>query len=255
MSGKIMSKPVVLVTGAARGVGAAICRHFATIGYDVLVNYNHSKEPAEKLVQELSTQCRAFGHRADISKSDEVKQLIDFCLQSFGRLDVLINNASFSSSKSWNTGLESFDWQEWQKTIDVDLKGTMLCSHAAYPAMKAQGSGKIINFSSSAALSGDIPTYFYTAAKCAIVGITRTLARALAPEVRVNCIAPGSIATDWIEKWKLTQEDINVIKSETPLNRIGKPEEVARLAALLASDDCAFITGQTILIDGGILML
>lgn len=250
-----MPQRVILVTGAARGVGAAVCRHFATLGFDVVVNYNHSSAQAEKLIQEISTHARAELFQADISNPDSVKALMDFCVQKFGRLDVLVNNASYSSQKSWNVDLQNIDWQEWYKTIDVDLKGTMLCSHAAYPIMKAQGTGKIINFSSSAALQGDIPTYFYTAAKCAIVGITRGLARAMAPEVRVNCIAPGSIATDWIEKWKLTPQDINLIVGDTPLKRIGRPDEVAKLVELLASDDCAFITGQTIAIDGGILML
>jgi 3-oxoacyl-[acyl-carrier protein] reductase len=250
-----MAQRVILVTGAARGVGAAVCRHFATLGYDIVVNYNNSALQAEKLVEEISAHARTALHQADISNPDSVKALMDFCLQKFGRLDVLVNNASYSSNKSWNVTLENIDWSEWQKTIDVDLKGTMLCSHAAYPIMKAQGTGKIINFSSSAALQGDVPTYFYTAAKCAIVGITRGLARAMAPEVRVNCIAPGSIATDWIEKWKLTPQDINVIVGETPLRRIGRPDEVAKLVELLASDDCAFMTGQTFVIDGGILML
>jgi 3-oxoacyl-[acyl-carrier protein] reductase len=250
-----MPQRVILVTGAARGVGAAVCRHFATLGYDVVVNYNYSAAQAEKLVEEISAHARTALFQADISNPDSVKALIDFCMKQYGRLDVLVNNASYSSQKSWNVTLENIDWQEWQKTIDVDLKGTMLCSHAAYPIMKAQGSGKIVNFSSSAALQGDVPTYFYTAAKSAIVGITRGLARAMAPEVRVNCIAPGSIATDWIEKWKLTPQDINLIVGETPLRRIGRPDEVAKLVEMLVSDDCAFITGQTIVIDGGILML
>src|SRR5262249_30258696 len=155
----------------------------------------------------------------------------DFCRAQFGHLDVLVNNASYSSTVGWEVSPENLDWNEWQKTIDVDLKGTMLCSHEAYRLMKPQKSGKIINFSSSAALSGDVPTYLYTAAKAAIVGITRTLARAFAPEVQVNCIAPGSIATDWIEKWKLTTHDLEVIVNGTPLRRIGTPQEVAALVA------------------------
>jgi len=136
----------------------------------------------------------------------------------------------------------------------VDVKGTMLCSHAAFEMMAAQHTGRIVNFSSSAALVGDVPTYFYTAAKSAIVGLTRTLSRAFAPDVQVNCIAPGSIATDWVEKWKLTPVDMQDIVKETPLRRIGTVEEVAGLVEFLASPAAAFLTGQTIVVDGGIYM-
>jgi 3-oxoacyl-[acyl-carrier protein] reductase len=250
-----MGNRVALITGAARGVGAAICRLFSTIGYDILVNYNRSTEAAEKLVADLSQKTRANTFQGDVGNPDHVKAMFDFCKKEFGKLDVLVNNASYSSATSWNVPMEKLDWKELSKTIDVDLKGTMLCSHAAFTLMQPQGSGKIINFSSSAALQGDVPTYMYTPAKIAIVGVTRALARAFAPSVQVNCIAPGSIATDWIQRWKLTEEDLKAITNETPLKRIGKPEEVAELVALLASPTCSFITGQTIVIDGGILML
>ncbi|HET6266544.1 MAG TPA: SDR family oxidoreductase, partial [Acidobacteriota bacterium] len=240
--------------GAARGVGAEVVRHLADLDYEILLNYNRSEQSARDLLDEVSSKTTAHLFKADISKPLEVKALFDFCRAQFGQLDVLVNNASYSSTVGWEVSPENLDWNEWQKTIDVDLKGTMLCSHEAYRLMKPQKSGKIINFSSSAALSGDVPTYLYTAAKAAIVGVTRTLARAFAPEVQVNCIAPGSIATDWIEKWKLTTHDLEVIVNGTPLRRIGTPQEVAALVAFLASPECTFMTGQTLVIDGGILL-
>lgn len=193
--------------------------------------------------------------KADVSNPVEVQALFDFAKSEMGQLDVLVNNASYSSSLGWDVPAAEIDWSEWSKTIDIDLKGTMFCSHAAFKIMEPQGSGKIINFSSSAALWGDVPTYLYTAAKAAIVGITRTLSRAFAPKVQVNCIAPGSIATDWINKWKLSAEDLRAIYGETPLKRLGRPEEVAELVAFLASAECTFITGQTIVIDGGIHLI
>lgn len=249
-----MQKPSLLVTGGAKGIGAAICRHFSTLHYQILVNYNQSKEAASSLVKELLENTFALSFQADISKAEQVKSLFAFCKEKFGRLDVLVNNASYSSGVSWNVPVNRIDWEEWEKTIAVDVKGTMLCSHAAFELMKPQGSGKIINFSSSAALQGDVPTYLYTAAKSAIVGITRTLARAFAPSVQVNCIAPGSIVSEWIEKWKLAPEELDEIIRETPLKRMGTLEEVAELVAFLASPKSSFITGQTIVIDGGILM-
>ena len=247
--------PVILVTGAARGIGAAIVRHFANLNYEILFTYNRSKESAIQLESEIKSRTKIKTMQADVSKENEVRALFEFCKSEFGRLDVLVNNASYSSPVGWNVKLTDFNWAEWEKTIQVDLKGTMLCSHEAFQLMEPQKSGKIINFSSSAALWGDVPTYLYTAAKCAIVGITRTLSRAFAPYVQVNAVAPGSIETDWIEKWKLTPHDIEAIAVETLLKRIGKPEEVAELVAFLASPTCTFITGQTIAIDGGILNL
>ncbi len=248
-------RPVVIVTGGARGIGAAIVRHFSKINYDVLLTYNRSKQSAVELADEISARGRAFVLNVDVSKEHQVRQLFELCKKEFGRLDVLVNNASYSSPVGWNVKPTEFNWEEWEKTIQVDLKGTMLCCHEAFKIMEPQKFGKIINFSSSAALWGDVPTYLYTAAKSAIVGVTRTLAHAFAPYVQVNAVAPGSIRTDWIEKWKLTPQDVEAIASESLLKRIGTPEEVAELVAFLASPTCTFITGQTIAIDGGILNL
>ena len=250
-----MEKRVVVVTGGARGIGRAICQVFSRKGYDILFTYSKSAESAKELATELlATGSRVESLQVDVSKRDDVRGLFEYCQVKFGRLDVMINCASHSSNKGWNINPQEIDWVEWQKTIDVDLKGTMLCCHGAYELMRERG-GKIINFSSSAALYGDAPTYFYTAAKSAIVGITRTLARIFAPTIQVNCIAPGSIATDWIQAWKLTPQDLEDISRESPSGRIGKPEEVAELAAFLASPDCTYMTGQTMVIDGGIHML
>ena len=248
-----MANRVVLITGGARGIGAAACQLFSTRNYDILFTYNHSRESAEQLSETLSALCHVENLQVDVSRPDDVKGLFEFCTVKFGRLDVLVNCASHSSSSGWNIRPQQINWTEWQKTIETDVKGTMLCSHVAYEMMRELG-GKIINFSSSAALYGDAPTYFYTAAKSAIVGITRTMARMFAPTVQVNCVAPGSIATDWITKWKLTPQDLEAISRESPSGRIGKPEEVAELVAFLASPECTYMTGQTFVIDGGIYM-
>jgi len=249
-----MPNRVLAITGGARGIGAAVCRRFAREKYDILFTYNRSQTSAQKLVEELTPECTIVERQVDVGAPNEVRELFTFCENTFGRLDVLVNCASHSSKTGWDVLPQQIDWEEWQRTIDVDLKGTMLCSHAAFDLMKEKG-GKIINFSSSAALYGDKPTYFYTAAKSAIVGVTRAMARMFAPTVQVNCVAPGSIATDWITNWKLTGEDLQAIANESPSLRVGKPEEVAELVAFLASPQCTYMTGQTLLIDGGILML
>jgi 3-oxoacyl-[acyl-carrier protein] reductase len=249
-----MARRVLFVTGGARGVGAAICRRYAKESTDILFTYNNSEARAADLVKELSSTCEIQARRVDVGSPEEVQTAFEFCRSTFGRLDVLVNCASHSSRTGWNVSPEKIDWAEWQKTIDIDLKGTMLCSHAGFSMMKEQG-GKIINFSSSAALYGDKPTYFYTAAKSGIVGITRAMARLFAPTVQVNCVAPGSIATDWIKNWNLTAKDIEAIGNESPSGRIGKPEEVAELVAFLGSPNCSYMTGQTLVIDGGIFML
>ena len=243
-----------MVTGGARGIGAAICRRYARESTNILFTYNNSEVQAADLVKELSSLCEIQARRVDVASPEEVQTAFEFCRSTFGRLDVLVNCASHSSRSGWDMSPERIDWTEWQKTIDIDLKGTMLCSHAAFAMMKEQG-GKIINFSSSAALYGDKPTYFYTAAKSGIVGITRAMARLFAPTVQVNCVAPGSIATDWIKNWNLTAKDIEAIANESPSGRIGKPEEVAELVAFLGSPNCSYMTGQTLVIDGGILMI
>src|SRR3972149_5488763 len=132
----MMSNRVVLVTGAARGIGAAICRNFSGIGYDIVINYYKSAEQAKLLLEEISRHCQAYSFQADVSRPEDVNALFEFCLQKFGRLDVLVNNASYSFAGSWSNSFENIHWAEWQKTIDVDVKGTMLCSHAANRIMQ-----------------------------------------------------------------------------------------------------------------------
>lgn len=245
---------VAVVTGGARGIGRAVCRALGRAGAAVVVNYFSSEGRAKELVEELRQFTRAMAVRADVSNLSEVERLYRATIETFGRADILVNNASYSSKKSWRVSLEGLSVEEWEQAIAVDLKGTLLCCKVFGPAMVKQGGGKIINFSSSAALQGDTSTMLYGAAKVGIVGLTTALARLLAPQVRVNAIAPGSVRTDWITGWGLQEADLQEILTEIPLRRMAEPEEIAQAVLFLASSGGDFITGQTLVVDGGVFM-
>jgi 3-oxoacyl-[acyl-carrier protein] reductase len=244
-----------IVTGASRGIGRAIAFALASEGAAVVVNYARNADAAREIVHAIADAGgRAVACRADVSRPDAGRRLVDCALRRFGRLDVLVNNAGHSARRSWQLDLESLDERDWDRVMAVDVKGAMLCSKAAAPAMRKAGGGSIVNLSSSAALQGDETLLLYSAAKAGLAGWTRSLACALAPAIRVNAVAPGSIATDWIRDWKLSRKDLNAIRRSTPLRRIGTPEDIAHAVLYLASDDARYVTGQVLVVDGGVYM-
>lgn len=245
---------VAIVTGAARGIGSCIAQEFAREGARVVVNYRSSENSAQKLVREIKEiGSEAIAIRADVSKNDDAEKLVRTAIEKFGRLDILVNNAGHSSKDGWFLDLDSVTDELWYSILDTDLKGTFLCSRAASRVMKKQVSGKIINISSIPALVGDQRGLVYTIAKAGVLGLTKSLARILAPKIQVNAMVFGSIKTGWLD-W-LDKKGLAEITSAIPLKRLGKPEEVGRIAAFLASSDSDFITGQTIVIDGGETMV
>jgi len=238
---------VALITGAGKGIGAEMARVFTREGARVIINYNRSKAEAEELADRLPG---AMAIQADVTDVRQVRRLILAGVGRMGRLDILVNNASYSSPASFDVDLDHLDEDEWRRTVEVDLTGTFLvCKYAAASLRKCKGA--IVNISSAASLQGDETVLLYSASKSGLLGFTRCLARALAPDVRVNGIAPGSVATDWIEKWKVPQSELRAIVKSTPLKRLGWPEDVAQAALFLASPEASFITGQTLVIDGG----
>lgn len=244
-----------IVTGASRGIGRAIALALAREGARVVVDFSRSAEAARDVVRAIEDAGgTAVTCRAEVSRPRDARRLVDLALGRFGRLDILVNNAGFSARRSWRVGLESIDVRDWDRAMAVDVKGTMLCCRAAVPAMRRTGGGAIVNVSSSAALQGDETLLLYSAAKTALAGWTRSLARAVAPQVRVNAIAPGSIATGWIRDWKLTRRELADIRRATPLRRLGTPEDIAHAAVFLASDDARYVTGQVLIVDGGVFM-
>ncbi len=247
--GKLDGK-VALITGAGKGIGAETARLFAREGAAVALTFRNSKEEAERLARELAP---SIAVQCDVTKSAQVRRMIDVVVRRFGAIDILVNNASYSSPGSFDLPIEEIDEDEWRMTVDVDITGTFLVSKAAAPHLRKR-KGAIVNLSSSASLMGDETVLLYSAAKAGILGFTRCLGKALAPDVRVNAIAPGSIATDWIEKWKVPRSALQAITRSTPMRRIGWPAEIANAALFLASEQSSFMTGQTLVVDGGIHM-
>lgn len=241
---------VAIVTGSGKGIGRAVALEFAKEGAKVVVNYVRSKSASQKLVKEIEKiGSKAIAVRADVSKKEDAENLVKQAVGKFERVDVLVNNAGHSSKDAWFMKLDEVTDDLWYSILDTDLKGTFLCSRAAARVMQKQGSGKIINVSSIPALVGDQRGIVYAAAKAGVLGLTKVLARILAPKIQVNAMVFGSIRTGWID-W-LDKKEISEIVAAIPLKRLGEPEDIVRVAVFLASRDSHFITGQTIVIDGG----
>ena len=242
---------VALVTGAHRGIGRAIAEASAREDAHVILNDVCGAEDLVKSANEVSTyqgQCVAL--RADVSRSDRVKNMINEVEKRFQRLDILVNNAGIIRRGS----IETVSEEQWDQVIDVNLKGTFNCCKAAADIMIKQRSGKIINVSSIAGKTGDITSApGYGPSKAAIDALTKTLARQLAAyNINVNGVAPHAIETDMSAEW--SEEKRKAIVESIPLKRLGQPQEVADAVLFLASDKAGFITGEILDVNGGFLM-
>jgi len=238
---------VVLVTGGSTGIGRAMCLRFAREGAAVVVNYSKSKAPAEEVAAEIKgAGGRALAIQADVSIDRQARQLIATSVEKFGRLDLLINNAGWTRFIP-HDDLESLSDEILENTWGVIVKGPIHCIRAAVPHLKASGNASVINTTSIAAYTARGSSLIYVAAKSALAGMTKALARALAPEIRVNAIAPGFIDTGFVD-W--TPEVLAGLQKPTRLGNQISPEDVADAAVYLAAD-AKSTTGQTILVDAG----
>lgn len=241
---KSIVNKVVVVTGGSRGIGAQIVKTLANENYKVILNYNNSKEQAEKIQQELLEQGNEIEIiKADVSKREETEKLIQFAINKFNKIDVLINNAGISQE-----GLFTDVTEEWQKIINTNLNSVFYCNQQALKYMIPEQQGCIINISSIWGETGASCEVAYSTTKAAINGMTKALAKEVGPSnIRVNAIAPGIIDTDMNRN--LTNEELEQIKEQIPLNKIGKALDIAKCVKWLIEDE--YTTGQIISINGG----
>lgn len=238
-----------LITGASRGIGKAIAIEFARNGYNVLANYNNSEKEAselEKMLTEEGYSIKVF--KADVSKSSEADAMIEYCLKEFGGLDVLVNNAGISQDKLFTDITD----EDWERMMSVNVTSVFNCSRKALQHMIWEKSGSIINITSMWGETGGSCEVHYSASKAAIIGMTKALAKEVGPSnIRVNAVSPGVIMTDMCAYYG--EETLNELKEETPLMKLGKPEDIAETVYFLAEKG-NFITGQVVGVNGGMVI-
>ena len=240
----------VLVTGASRGIGREIALLFAKKGYQGAANYSRSGPEMEKMVQEAEHQgFTILPVRADLADHEAVKRMVQEVENNFGAVDVLVNNAGIALQKL----VQDTTWEEWRNVFAINVDGMFSCTQAVLPGMIRRQKGRIINLSSMWGVTGGSCEVAYSASKAAVIGFTKALAKEAGPSgITVNCIAPGVIATQMNQR--LSKEDLEALREETPLMKIGSVEDVAEAAFFLASEKAGFITGQVLQVNGGIVI-
>lgn len=245
-----LSNKIALVTGGASGIGRTISLELAKHGATVIINYHKSKAQAETLLEEIQAlggQAQAF--QANIASYEEAKGLIDKIIDAYGQLHIVINNAGITDDQL----ILRMSEDQFDRVIDTNLKGVWnICKHSAKSLLKS-GYGRLINIASVSGVLGNAGQSNYSSAKAGIIGMTKALAREFASRnVTVNAIAPGFITTDMTKN--LPEEQVKKWAEQIPLRRFGKPEDVAHAVVFLASEEASYITGHTLMVDGGLVM-
>ncbi|MEA3515529.1 MAG: glucose 1-dehydrogenase [Nanoarchaeota archaeon] len=234
---------IVLITGASRGIGAESAKIFAQEGATVIINYCTDEKSAQKVLDEINGNGMII--KADISNQEAINNMFENIFKKYGKLDILVNNAGIVKIKS----IKELSLDEWNKTYSVNITGMFLCSQKAINLMKDGGS--IVNVSSIRGLSGQGRPLIldYSTSKAAVISLTKTMAKELAPDIRVNCVVLGMTNTDIAKT--LPKESIEQFKKDIYLKRLIEPEEVAKSIVFLSSDDASAITGSLLIVDGG----
>lgn len=242
-------KKVALITGSSRGIGRAEAIALARDGYAVCVNCVEREDKAQELAAQLRSEgCEAMWYKADVADAAAVKQMVAEVEKTLGAVTLLVNNAGIAKQCLFQYMTEDY----WKRIFDVNLNGAFNTIQAVLPHMLHEHSGCIINTSSIWGQHGASCEVAYSATKHAIIGLTRSLAQELAPtNIRVNCVAPGVINTDMVQV--LGRETLDALAEDTPVGRLGRPEDIAAVVSFLASDAASFITGQVITSDGGFI--
>jgi len=249
MSAKKLTGKVAVVTGASKGIGAAIAKHLAAEGAAVVVNYSASKDGAERVVKEVTANGgRAIAVKANLAKKADIDQLFAETRKVFGQIDILVNNAGIYEFSP----VEEITEEHYRKQFDLNVLGLALATQAAVKQFSPAG-GSVVNISSVVSTLGIPGAAVYSGTKGAVDAITRSLAKELAPrKIRVNAINPGMVETEGIHAAGIAQGDMRKqVEAQTPLGRIGQPEDIAKAAVFFASQDSAWITGETLTVSGG----
>lgn len=241
-----LKQRTAIVTGGGTGIGRAVSLLLASKGANVCVNYSRSREEAEAVVQRIRDQGgAAIAVQADVARDDEVRALVASAAEAFGGVELLVNNASFTHHIAMND-LDAVTDEVWDSLLDVNVKGMFRCARAAAHWMKKAGQGAIVNVGSISGQTGLGSSLPYAVSKAAVHGLTKSLARALSPDIRVNCVVPGAVATRW---WAGREEQMNRLAPNLLLQRISLPEDVAQLICAALEQEA--MTGQLITVDSG----
>ena len=244
-----MNKKTALVTGGAKGIGAAVCRALAKDGYNIALNFNTSEKEALSLKNELSAVTSVEIFKADVSDSEQVKKMFSEIENIFGGADVLVNNAGIAQQALFTDITDEM----WQKMIDTNLTGAFNCCRSALPYMIREKCGSIINIASMWGEVGASMEVHYSAAKAGLIGLTKALAKEVGLSgITVNAVSPGVVLTDMMAQF--SDEDKKVLADETPMGVLGTPEDIAATVSFLASEKARFITGQVVSVNGGFVI-
>jgi len=241
-------KHTVLITGSSRGIGAAIARAFAREGHRVVLHYRKNESAARTLLEELRAEdCSVALVQGDVSNEAEAGEIVRQAERAFGFVDVLVNNAGIALPNQLVTDTSAADWS---RVFGVNMDGMFFVTRAVLPDMVSNQRGSIVNISSMWGVTGGSCEVAYSASKAAVIGFTKSLAKEVAPSgIRVNCVAPGFVSTEMTAG--LDAETVEAIREETPLVKLGTPEDIASAVLFFALEGASFITGQTLSVDGG----